>query len=154
MPALRASRPDLVETLKDDSAGSAGSRRTLLRNGLVVAQVALSLVLLIAAGLLLKSLDRARAADPGFDPRNVLVAGIDLMPNGYDAARGRLAIVQMTDRIAALPGVTAVSMVSPPAARARRHQFLPVRRGRLCARQERRNGLISPTSSGRTTSTR
>ncbi|MEO8372061.1 MAG: ABC transporter permease [Candidatus Solibacter sp.] len=111
LPALRASRPHLVETLKDDSAGSSGSRRTLLRNGLVVAQVALSLVLLIAAGLLLKSLDKARGADPGFDPRNVLVAGIDLMPNGYDAARGRLAIQQITDRIAALPGVTAVSTI-------------------------------------------
>ena len=50
----------------------------------MVVQVSLSLVLLIAAGLLLKSLDRARNADPGFDARNVLVAGVDLLPNGYD----------------------------------------------------------------------
>jgi macrolide transport system ATP-binding/permease protein len=111
LPALRASRPGIVETLKDDSGGSAGSRRTWLRNSLVVVQVSLSLVLLIAAGLLLKSLDRARDADPGFDPRNVLVAGVDLFPNGYDISRGRIALRQMTERIAALPGVTAVSTI-------------------------------------------
>ena len=85
-----------METLKDDSGGSAGSRRTWLRNSLVVAQVSLSLVLLIAAGLLLKSLDRARTPTPGFDARNVLVAGVDLLPNGYDIARGRIALRQMT----------------------------------------------------------
>ncbi len=111
LPALRASRPRIVETLKDDSGGSAGSRRTWLRNSLVVVQVALSLVLLVAAGLLLESLDRARAADPGFDPRNVLVAGVDLFPNGYDVPRGRVALRQMTERLAALPGVAAVSTV-------------------------------------------
>lgn len=111
LPALRASRPQIVETLKDDSAGSAGSRRTWLRNSLVVVQVSLSLVLLIAAGLLLKSLDRARAADPGFDPRNVLVAGLDFFPNAYDIPRGRIALRQMTERIAGLPGVTAVSTI-------------------------------------------
>ena len=111
LPALRASRPRIAETLRDDSGGLAGSRRTWLRNSLVVAQVSLSLVLLVAAGLLLKSLDRARTADPGFDARNVLVAGIDLLPNGYDAARGRSALRQMTEKISALPGVTAVSTI-------------------------------------------
>lgn len=111
LPALRASRPDVVEALKDDAAGGGGSRRSWLRNSLVVAQVSLSLVLLIAAGLLLKSLNRARAADPGFDPRNVLIAGVDLVPNGYEAVRGRTALRQMTEKIAALPGVTAVSTI-------------------------------------------
>jgi len=101
----------IAETLKDDSGGSAGSRRTWLRNSLVIAQVSLSLVLLVAAGLLLKSLDRARTADPGFDARNVLVAGVDLIPNGYDVARGRIALRQMTQKISALPGVTAVSTI-------------------------------------------
>ncbi len=110
-PALKGSRPDLVEALKDDSGGATGARKSWLRNSLVVAQVALSLVLLIAAGLLLKSLSNARAADPGFDPRNVLVAGVDLSPNGYDAARGRVALRQMTEKISSLPGVTAVSTV-------------------------------------------
>jgi len=111
LPALRGSSPDLINVLKDDSGGSVGQRKSWLRNSLVVTQVSLSLVLLIAAGLLLKSLERARAADPGFDPRNVLVAGIDLVPNGYDAARGRIALKTITEEIATLPGVTAVSTI-------------------------------------------
>jgi predicted permease len=111
LPALRGSRPDLVNVLKDDGGGSVGQRKSWLRSSLVVAQVSLSLVLLIAAGLLLRSLEKARNADPGFDPRNVLVAGIDLVPNGYDAARGRIALRQITERISALPGVTAVSTI-------------------------------------------
>jgi predicted permease len=69
----------------------------------------LSLVLLVGAGLLLKSLSRAVSADPGFDPRNVLVAGVDLRPSGYNDARGQVALREMLDKIAALPGVTAVS---------------------------------------------
>jgi len=108
-PALRASRADVASALKGDSGASTGHTRAWLRNSLVVAQVALSLVLLVSAGLLLKSLHRAISANPGFDPRNVLVAGVDLEPNGYDAARGRVALRQMTERISALHGVTAVS---------------------------------------------
>lgn len=111
LPALRASRPDMIDALKDDGGGALGQRKSWLRNSLVVAQVSLSLTLLIAAGLLLKSLSRAQNADPGFDPRNVLVAGVDFLPNGYDAARGRIALGQMTEKIAALPGVAAVSTI-------------------------------------------
>jgi predicted permease len=109
VPAVRASRLDVVSTLKDDSGASASPRKAWLRNALVVAQVSLSLVLLVCAGLLLKSLHRATSANPGFDPRNVLVAGVDLQPNGYDAARGTIAIRQMTEKLVALAGVTAVS---------------------------------------------
>jgi predicted permease len=112
LPALRASHPDLVTVLKSEGGGSAGPRKAWLRSSLVVAQVALSLVLLIGAGLLLKSLSKATAADPGFNPRQVLVAGLDLFPAGYDGSRGRVALRQMTDRIAALPGVIAVSTVN------------------------------------------
>jgi predicted permease len=111
MPALRASRPDVVAALKDESAGSTGSRRAWLRNSLVVAQVALSLVLLVCAGLLLKSLRRAVNAQPGFDPHNVLVAGVDLFPNGYDEVHARVAVRAMEEKIAALPGVTSVSNI-------------------------------------------
>ncbi len=111
IPALRASRPDVVAALKDESAGSTGARRAWLRNSLVVAQVALSLVLLVCAGLLLKSLRHAVNAQPGFDPRNVLVAGVDLFPNGYDAVHGRVAVRAMAEKIAGLPGVTAVSNI-------------------------------------------
>ncbi|HYL34560.1 MAG TPA: ABC transporter permease [Bryobacteraceae bacterium] len=111
IPALRASRPDVVTALKQESGASAGPRRAWLRNSLVVAQVTLSLVLLVGAGLLLKSLSRAVAADPGFDPRNVLVSGVDLVSSGYNEARGRIALREMLARISALPGVAAVSTV-------------------------------------------
>ena len=111
VPALRASKPDVVTALKDDSGGAAGARKSWLQNSLVVAQVALSLVLLVSAGLFLKTLRRAVTTDPGFNPRGVLVAGIDLQPNGYDAVRGRIAVGQMTERLAALPGVASVSTI-------------------------------------------
>ena len=110
-PALRASKPDVLETLKDGSGASASPRRAWLRNSLVVAQVALSLVLLMSAGLFLKTLRRATLTDPGFDPRNVIVAGVDLAPNGYDDARGQIAIRQMAANLSALPGVAAVSTI-------------------------------------------
>ncbi len=110
-PALRASRPDVVTTLKEESGGSSSAGKAWLRNSLVVAQVMLSLVLLVGAGLLLKSLAKASAADPGFDPRNVLVAGVDLTPSGYNEARGKVAIREMLSRISALPGVIAASTV-------------------------------------------
>ena len=111
IPAVRASRPDVAAALKDDLGASASPRKAWLRNSLVVAQVALSLVLLVCAGLLLKTLHRAANAQPGFDPHNVLVAGIDLQPNGYDAARGRVAVREMAGKLLGLPGVTAVSNI-------------------------------------------
>ena len=111
VPALRASKPDVLAALKDGSGSSASPSRAWLRNSLVVAQVALSLVLLVCAGLFLKTLRRATLADPGFDPRNVIVAGVDLSPNGYDDARGEVAIRQMSANLSALPGVVAVSTI-------------------------------------------
>ena len=111
LPAMRASNLDVASVLKDDGGGAAGTRRAWLRSSLVVAQVTLSMVLLVCAGLLLKSLANAAAADPGFDARNVLVAGVDLFPNGYDAARGKVALRGMIEKIATVPGVAAVSTV-------------------------------------------
>ncbi len=108
LPALRASRPDVMAALKDES-GASSRRKLRLGNALVVAQVALSLVLLVSAGLFLKSLSKATSTDPGFDPRNVLVAGIDLKSNGYDAARASTAVREMMSKISAIPGVTAVT---------------------------------------------
>ncbi|MBZ5602633.1 MAG: ABC transporter permease [Acidobacteriia bacterium] len=108
LPALRASSPDVVAALKDES-GTSSRKKLRLGNALVVAQVALSLVLLVSAGLFLKSLKRATSTDPGFDPRNVLIAGVDLQPNGYDAARARVAVREMMGKISAIPGVVAAS---------------------------------------------
>ena len=111
VPALRASKPDVVGAIKDGTGGSTGAHRAWLRNSLVVAQVALSLVLLVSAGLFLKTLRRVSSVNPGFEPRNVLLAGVDLLPNGYDAARGQVAIRQMLANLKALPGVSAVTTI-------------------------------------------
>ncbi len=108
VPALQATRFELVTTLKDETPGS--GRRGWLRNGLVVAQVALSVVLLLCAGLFVRSIQRAQSVHPGFDTRNVLLASVDLFPNGYDAARGSIFFQQTLARLAALPGVQAVSV--------------------------------------------
>ncbi|HLJ44610.1 MAG TPA: ABC transporter permease [Bryobacteraceae bacterium] len=111
VPAFRASRPDVIVALKDESGTSTGARRGWLRSSLVVVQVALSLVLLVSAGLFLKALQHATSANPGFDPRNVLIAGVDLQSNGYDEAHARVAVRQMSEKLVSLPGVVAVSSV-------------------------------------------
>jgi macrolide transport system ATP-binding/permease protein len=109
-PALQASKPDFVTALKEDAGGSGGgTRRWSLRNLLVVSQVALSLVVLIGAGLCVKSLRTLQAVDPGFEPAKVVTASFDLSKNGYDQARGRRFISDLTQRVAALPGVEVVS---------------------------------------------
>ncbi|MFN2455425.1 MAG: ABC transporter permease [Pyrinomonadaceae bacterium] len=110
-PALASSRPDLVSTLKDESGSVAGGRgKGRFRNSLVVAQIALSLVSLIGAGLFVRSLQRAQTISPGFDPDNVLLASFDLFPNGYDEARGTQFYRALTERVGNLPGVESVSL--------------------------------------------
>jgi predicted permease len=110
-PALRASRPDLVDWLKEEGAGSAGGyRRSLLRNALVVAQVAVSMLLLVGSGLLLRSLANAEAINPGFNPENVLVFSVDLDIQGYAAVQGREFYRNLRERLEKLPRVEAVSM--------------------------------------------
>jgi putative ABC transport system permease protein len=109
-PALHTSKPDFIAALKTDSAGiGGGMRRTSIRNLLVVAQVALSLIVLIGAGLCLKSLRALQAIDPGFDPSSIVTASFDLSQSGYTDARGRQFMSDLSDRVAALPGVEAVS---------------------------------------------
>src|SRR5262245_7102865 len=110
VPALQASKPDFVTALKEDAPGlGAGARRWNLRNLLVVAQVSLSLVVLIGAGLCLKSLRGLQAIDPGFEPAKVMTASFDLSLSGYDETRGQRFFAQLSERVAALPGVEAFS---------------------------------------------
>jgi predicted permease len=108
-PALQTSRPDLVPALKGDESGRRG-RRLSLRNLLVMAQVAGSLVLVVAAALLLRSLHQVRKVDLGFDPRNVAVMSLDLKHRQYEEAEGRRLLDNLGQRLRALPGVEAVSL--------------------------------------------
>ena len=113
-PALQASRPDLVGALKGEAAAvGRGARRYRLRDLLVVAQLALSLLLLICAGLFLKSLQGARRVDPGFNPDRALTMSVDLSRQGYDEARGREFFRRSAERVEALPGVESASWASP-----------------------------------------
>ncbi|HEV2666265.1 MAG TPA: ABC transporter permease, partial [Blastocatellia bacterium] len=109
-PALQASRVDLIPALKDE-AGLGGYRRSRFRNGLVVAQVALSLMLLIAAGLIVRSLQRVQMIGPGFEVENRIAMSIDLSLQGYDEPRGREFHKQLIARVESLTGVRAASYV-------------------------------------------
>jgi len=107
-PALRSSKPDLVHSLKDDATGRGGGRFTL-RNTLVVAQVAVSLVLLVAAGLLVRSLAKAHTVELGFDEHNVAYASTSLSAAHYERQEARLFVQQASERVAAIPGVVTVA---------------------------------------------
>ncbi len=103
VPAIRGSRADLVSALR--VAQSSGAPRSRLRDSLVVAQVALSAILLVGAGLLLHTLARAASTQPGFVVENGLVARLDLARQGYDEERGRAFYENLLTEVRALPGV-------------------------------------------------
>jgi len=110
-PALAVSKPYFGAALKESAPLLGTGRRWLgLRNLLVVTQVALSLVVLIGAGLCVQSLRRLQAIDPGLEPAKVLTASFDLSLSGYNEARGRQFFAQLSERVAKLPGVEAVSL--------------------------------------------
>jgi predicted permease len=110
-PALRSSRVDLVSVINEDASPRGGGRGRF-RAGLVVAQVAVSLLLLVGAGLALESVDAARRANPGFDANQVAVLGIDLRQNGYDAARGRVFYRQLLEAVRGEAGVEAAALAA------------------------------------------
>ncbi len=112
-PALRASRTHLASQLKDGprTGGTAGSRR--LSDAFVVTQLALSLVLLVSAGLLLRSFARLMRLDPGFEPRGVVVARIAVPWTRYrEMAEVRPLVARLEERLRARPGVTAAALTS------------------------------------------
>jgi predicted permease len=108
-PAVTASRPDLVPALKDASPSGA-TARTRLRGAFVVGQIAISLVLLVAAALCVKSLRNAAHIETGFDSDGVWLASVDLGLQGYDEARGREFFRRLKERVASEPGVEAVAL--------------------------------------------
>jgi predicted permease len=110
-PALQATRPEVSPTLRDEQATVVGGRRTRLRSGLVVSQVALSLLLLVSAGLLVRSVRAAATMDPGFNTKGLLLASVDLFANGYTRDSGRQFYAQAQERLQALPGVRAATVM-------------------------------------------
>jgi predicted permease len=111
MPALRATRMDAGEGLRGDTGATpAGGRRPGLRDVLVVAQVAISLVILTTAGLFLGSLRNATNIDPGFATSHIALMRVELSLQGYDEARGRRFYDELLRAVAASPGVESASL--------------------------------------------
>ena len=108
-PALKASQPDLSTTLKSEGAGLGAKSGGFLRQALVCVQVTVCMVLLIAAGLLLRALYLAQTIDPGFEMKNVSAVSFDLRGQGYNDQRAAVFERQLMERLAALPGVDAVA---------------------------------------------
>lgn len=113
LPALQSTNPDVAPTLRDEAGATTGSRRRWsLRNGLVIGQVALSFVLLIGSGLFLRSLQKAQTIDPGFDTGAAAIVWPNLEMSLVQEEEGRILQQEMVARVAALPGVTGVAIVS------------------------------------------
>ena len=114
LPALKASAPSLVGDLRGDApAGRVGRRRFTLRDALVVSQVALTAVLLVVAGLLLRSLGASQRADVGFDPRGLAAVSLDPDMVRYSQERSDVFWREAVARVAAMPGVQSAGLVSP-----------------------------------------
>jgi predicted permease len=110
VPALKATKPNLNAELKGDRpAVSAGSRRWTLRDGLVAAQTAVTLVLLVTAGLLTRSILEARKTDLGFRSEGLAVLGTEVGLIGYDEKRADALYDRVLERVRALPGVEAAA---------------------------------------------
>lgn len=113
LPAWQSTRVNLNETLKQSGrSSSTGAVHHRLRNGLVIAEVALALVLLIGAGLCIKGLDRAQKVAIGFDPSRVLIGRMQIGMNGYTPETGKAFYRDLQRRLAALPGVEEAAFAS------------------------------------------
>ena len=111
-PALQATRPDVGRTLKDQAGAVVGGGHGRLRNALVVTQVAMSLLLLIGAGLFLRSLKNLSNLGPGFRAERLVGFNIDPSLNGYSVPRLKNFYQQLTDNLSSLPGVQSVGLAS------------------------------------------
>ena len=114
IPALQAPDLNLQAVLKEGgrSSSQGGASQHRLRGGLVVAEIAIALVLLVGAGLCIKGLRQARRIDFGFNPDHVLIAGMQIGMNGYNVTTGRAFYRQAQHRVASLPGVEDAALAS------------------------------------------
>jgi putative ABC transport system permease protein len=111
LPALRATRRELAPSLKGDARTTTGPRRLSLGGAFVIFQVALAAVLLAGAGLLLRTLQRMTAVDPGFPVDGAAVADLDVARGGMSKELGARRLAEVLERVRALPGVTAAGLM-------------------------------------------
>src|SRR5207244_2069678 len=114
-PSLQATKPALAPALKNErSTPAQGLLRFALGKVLVIAQVALSLMLLVGAGLFIRTLENVKAIDAGIRVENVLLASMDPRLNGYTPAQLKNFYQQLLERIRALPGVSSAGLAEAP----------------------------------------
>jgi predicted permease len=111
MPALRATKVDIYSILKGSGSG-AGRKRHLFRSGLVLSQIAVTVVVLVAGGLFVRSLHDLAVHDLGFRTGRLLMASVDLGLQGYEPEKGRRFLDQLTERVEALAGVESAAVAS------------------------------------------
>jgi predicted permease len=110
-PAIRSSRPDLVSALKDAGRTSGGSAGGRMRDGLVVAEIALSVVLLMGASLTIRGFQQLLSVDPGYQASRVLMAGLQLPPNRYTTYEERMRFSErVLEGAATIPGVESAAL--------------------------------------------
>jgi predicted permease len=109
VPALQSSRVDLVTVINQD-ASPRGAARGRLRAGLVIAQVAVSLLLLVGSGLVTRSLEAARRTNPGYDPLHATSIALDVKQSGYDERRGRVFYKSLLDGVRNDPGTEVATL--------------------------------------------
>ncbi|MGB2622825.1 MAG: ABC transporter permease [Candidatus Acidiferrum sp.] len=112
VPALQTTKPNVATTLKDEAAAVVGGGHGALRKSLVIAQVTLSLLLLIGAGLFTKSLGNLRNLGPGFPAQNLVGFEIDPSYSGYNVARLKAFYPQLLESLSSIPGVQSTSLAS------------------------------------------
>lgn len=112
VPALQTTKPNVASTLKDEAAAVVGGGHGALRKSLVIAQVTLSLLLLIGAGLFTKSLGNLRNLGPGFPAQNLVGFEIDPSYSGYNVARLKSFYPQLLDSLSSIPGVQSTGLAS------------------------------------------
>ncbi len=108
-PAFRSARVDVTPALKESAGSQAGSKRFRLSSSLVVAQVGLSVLVLVGSGLLVRTLVNLKSIDPGFDTHNVLLFGIDPTQAGYEPSRIQNLYRDLQTQLAVVPGVLSAS---------------------------------------------
>ena len=138
VPAWHATRVDLNSTLKDNSGGAVGPSRFTLRRMLMVGQVALSVVVLVGAGLFLRTLVNLRSLDTGFNRENLIVFSVNTGLNGYRPPQTVALFDRIIERLGGLPGVHSVALSNPPPlANSRNNYVISVDNPRLHLDQSR-----------------
>jgi putative ABC transport system permease protein len=112
VPALQGTRPDVVATLKDEASSAGGGKRARLRSVLVVSQVTMTLLLLVPAGLFVRSLRQAQTIWPGFNTEHTLLAFYDVSQNAYTPEAGVQFHRRLLDRLETLPGVRSATLAT------------------------------------------